>query len=78
MMEEMIQLRFTEEELTILQAIISVGVSVRNGNTTTEEDSKERICYMNFFMKKWPEASTSLANKMTASIKVCQELLEAK
>ena len=77
-MKEIIQLNLTEEEVTILQAITNVGVAVRTGNTTTEKDLKERIYYMNSFMNMWPEANTSLANKMTELVKISMDLTEAR
>ena len=75
-MKEIIQLSLTEEEAVILQAVVNVGVSMRNGNTTTEKDLEERILNMNSFMNIWPEANTSLANKMTESVIVSMKLLK--
>ena len=40
MMKEMIQLSFTEEELTILQAFVAVGIMIHLGD---EEAAKEEI-----------------------------------
>ncbi|HEC64534.1 MAG TPA: hypothetical protein ENI23_04500 [bacterium] len=74
-MKEILQLNLTEEEAIILQAVVNVGISTRNGNTTTEEDLKTRIYSMNSFMNMWPEASGSLANKMTELVKTSAELI---
>ena len=75
MMKEMIQLSFTEEELTILQAFVAVGIMIHLGD---EEAAKEEISIMNYFMREWPEASESLANKMTESVKISMKLTEVK
>ena len=74
-MEEIIQLNLTEEEATILQSLVAVGIMIHLKDV---EGLERNTITMEYFLDAWPIASTSLANKMTASVKVCMELLEAK
>ncbi len=76
-MEELVQLNLTEEESIILQAIVAVGITLNTENVTEKvlEDLDERMCSMNLFMDTWPEASGSLADKMTELVKVNAETI---
>ena len=73
-MKEVIQLNLTEEEAIILQAVAAVGIEVHLKNATGLEES---IRFMEAFINEWPEASKSLANKMTALVKASKEIIEA-
>ena len=75
MMKEMIQLNFTEEELIILQSIVAVGIMTHLENA---EGLIRNTSTMNYFINEWPEASESLADKMTESVKVSMKLTEVK
>ena len=71
-MKEMIQLNLTEEESTILQSIVAVGVAV-------EPVVLERsMLIMKYFMREWPEANESLAIKMTKLVNINKDLIETK
>ena len=74
-MKEIIQLNLTEEESIILQSLVAVGISIHFESTSMLERETR---YMEFFTDKWPEASESLAEKMTDLVKVSAEMLEAK
>ena len=74
-MKEVIQLNLTEEESIILQAIAVVGVSVHLKNKIIIE---REVHYMEFFMDKWPEACTTLADKMTELVNISAEMIEGK
>ena len=75
MMKEMIQLNFTEEELIILQSIVAVCIMTHLENA---EGLIRNTSTMNYFINEWPEASESLADKMTESVKVSMKLTEVK
>ncbi|KKM65668.1 hypothetical protein LCGC14_1489050 [marine sediment metagenome] len=74
-MKEIVQLNLTEEESIILQALTVVGVSVHFKNAAMLE--KEAHC-LELFLDKWPEASASLADKMTGLVKISREIIEAR
>ena len=74
-MKEVIQLNLTEEESIILQALTVVGISVHFKNAAMLE--KEAQC-LEIFLDRWPEASASLADKMTDLVNISAEMLEAK
>lgn len=74
-MKEIIQLNLTEEELTILQAFVAVGIMIHLKNA---ESLEKEISVMNYFMHEWPESNRSLTDKMTASVKISMDLLDTK
>lgn len=78
-MKEMIQLSLTEEESIILQALVAVGITLHTENVTAEVlgDLEKRTCSMKLFMHTWPEASGSLADKMTDLTKTSMEIIKA-
>jgi hypothetical protein len=73
-MEEVIQLNLTETESIVLQAIVAVGIVIHLKNATALQ---KEIGFMELFMDEWPEASESLANKMTDLVKINSEMLKA-
>ncbi|KKN03205.1 hypothetical protein LCGC14_1109990 [marine sediment metagenome] len=79
-MKEIIQLNLTEEESIILQSLVAVGITTRHENLTIEvlEDLERRVCSMRTFLRSWPEASKSLAEKMTDLTKTSMEMIKAK
>ncbi len=74
-MKEIVQLNLTEEESIILQSLTAVGVSTVLKNTSLLE---REIHAAECFMRTWPEASTSLANKMVELVYLSKSLLEAE
>ena len=76
-MKEILQLNLTEEESIILQAITAVGIEIHlNGNT--EATVEEEVNDMERFIRKWPEADTSLARKMAELAISSLMLIKAK
>ena len=74
-MKEMIQLNLTEEESTILQSIVAVGVAAYLKDLATFE---RNILFMEHLIKKWPEANESLAIKMMKLVNTSIDLIETK
>ena len=72
MAKEIVQLNLTEEESIILQSLVAVGITLRAEYPTVEvlEYLERRMNAMRIFMHSWPEASESLANKMTELVKI--------
>ena len=77
-MKEIVQLNLTEEESIILQSLVAVGITLRTENITEEtlKDLEKRTCSMNLFMRTWPEASSSLADKMTELVEASKKIIE--
>ena len=76
-MKEIVQLNLTEEESVILQSLVFVGLTTVK-NVTNVTVREREIHAAEVFMKTWPEASTSLANKMVELVHLSKSLLEAK
>ena len=74
-MKEIVQLSLTEEESVILQSLVAVGVTTVSKNAPV---LIREIHAVEVFMKTWPEASISLANKMIELVNLSKSLLEAK
>ena len=75
-MKEVIQLNLTEEELVVLQALAAVAISVHLGVDVAFFE--RNFCRMESYMDEWPEASASLADKMSNSLEVTLEVLKAE
>ena len=71
-MKEVIQLNLTKKELIILQAITATSVSAHLKDVVLFGRNMYR---MEYYMSKWPEASYSLADKLTNSLEVTAEML---
>ncbi|KKL48666.1 hypothetical protein LCGC14_2323180 [marine sediment metagenome] len=74
-MKKMIQLNLTEEESLILEAIVAVGISIHFKDASRVE---RNTCFMELLLSRWPEASESLAEKMTGLVDINMEMIEAK
>ena len=75
-MKEVIQLNLTEKELVILQALTAVAIAVHLGVDVTFFE--KNFCRMESYMDEWPEASASLADKMSNSLEVTLEILRTE
>ena len=74
--ERIIQLNLAEEELVVLQALVAVAIAVHLGVDVAFFE--RNFCRMESYMDEWPEASASLADKMSNSLEVTLEILRTE